>query len=241
MPQDVPGAAGRRQRADNSVRQHKTEEEQGAENVSRRRSGGGSDNGLWPKMESNKECVQKKRSLQEETRTHLMSMPTCQNACTVESNWLPTRTKASLTCASSADPFAHSVITSWSCFVRLSRRDTARCTSDSEREECGDGRELVDEDGEMGDGEGGIEEVEDTVQVESAEAGRREVCGKVGGCNIQRMRCELTLTLMWERLGSLRGHETGVMGCPRTKLLGWMWTCMATSVEDGMDREVGGR
>lgn len=34
----------------------------------------------------------------------------------------------------------------------------------------------MDEDGEMGDGEGGNEEVEDTVHVESAEVGRREVC-----------------------------------------------------------------
>lgn len=51
------------------------------------------------------------------------------------------------------------------------------------------------------------------------------------------MECELTWTLMWERLGNLRGHETGVMGCPTTKLLGWMWTCMATSVEDEMGSE----
>lgn len=59
MPQGVPGSAGRRQRADNSARQHKTEGEQDAENVLRRRGG---DNGItmYPEKESNGECVQKK-------------------------------------------------------------------------------------------------------------------------------------------------------------------------------------
>ena len=47
--------------------------------------------------------------------------------------------------------------------MRLRRRDTARCTSVSEREG-------VEESGEVGE-----EEVEETVHVESAEAGRRAV------------------------------------------------------------------
>ena len=62
--------------------------------------------------------------------------------------------------------------------MRLSSRETARCTSDSEREDAwGDGSELVEDEGETGEGDGGIDREEEVVQVESADAGRREVCG----------------------------------------------------------------
>ena len=109
--------------------------------------------------------------LNADTETHLMSMPTCQNACTVALNWLHTSTNASLTSPSADTPCDHSPSTSCSCFVRLSKRETARWTSVSERD--WELRLVVD--GEDGRGDTGEEEVEETVHVESADAGRRAV------------------------------------------------------------------
>ncbi len=120
-----------------------------------------------------KRTVHRKRRQERQAgnATHLTSTPTRQKACTVASNWLPMRTNASLTSSSYAERCAQRVSTSWSCFVRLSKRDTARCTSVSER----DWAFRFDVDGEDRRGDTGEEDVEETVHVESAEAGRRAV------------------------------------------------------------------
>ena len=60
--------------------------------------------------------------------------------------------------------------------MRLRRRDTARCTSVSEREG-------VEESGDVGE-----EEVEETVHVESAEAGRRAVWKDVSIGTVREMK-----------------------------------------------------
>ena len=112
--------------------------------------------------------------------------------------------------------------------VRLRRRETALWTSDSDREECEEER-----------GETGEDAVEDTVQVESAEAGRRAVCGEEDEprARISARGGRRTLTLMCVGLGSLRGQDRGLMGWPMTKA--WTGTCMAMDREGRQER--GGR